>query len=378
MIPDYAGDVLGGVLPSAAAALGVDVDLMQRSGPRWQLPAAERVCVVLIDGLGAELLADPSAKAPFLKEHLQQGRTLRAGFPTTTAVSMGSFGTGRPPGQHGLVGYEMLDPDRDRLLNGLHWDDVVDPLSWQPYRTFFERLERIGLRTVRIGPERFDGSGLTRAALRGGTFAPATALRDSCAAAQDALADLGDPVALAYLYWGGVDYAGHTHGWRSRQWRAAVAEVDRAMAKLYRGLAPGTLLLITADHGMVDLAHRDRHDLASTPALLADVRHIGGETRCPQLYVEPGTAERVARRFEDAFGDRAWVRTRQQAVEQGWFGQVDDRVLPRIGDVLVAAYGAFGLVDSRVVDPKVLRMIGQHGSLTEAEQLIPLIAVLRS
>ena len=371
MVPDYDGEVLGRVLPAAAALLGVLLD----GRPDWDLPAADQVCVVLVDGLGYEVLADSRTRAPFLKGQLAESRVLRAGFPTTTAASMGSFGTGRPPGQHGLVGYEMLDPDRDRLINGLKWDDDVDPERWQVYPTVFEQLDRAGIPSVRVGPLRFNGSGLTNAALRGGSFVAATKLRDTCDAAVHALTS--GIAKLVYLYWGGVDYAGHTHGWRSRSWRDAVAEFDRAMSSLYRGLPAGTVLLITADHGMLDLDHAHRHDLAQTPRLLTGVRHIGGETRCLQLYVEPGATEQVAAGFAAEFGELVWVRTRDEAIEQGWFGPVDAHVRPRIGDVLVAAAGDFGLVDSRVVDPKVLRLVGQHGSLTEAEQLIPLIPLAR-
>ena len=369
VVPNYAGDVLGGVLPAAAGALGVEVF----GRPEWELPATSRVCVVLVDGFGYHNLADTDTRAPFLKGELHRSRVLRAGFPTTTAASMGSFGTGRPPGQHGLVGYEMLDPARDRLLNGLKWDDAVDPLAWQPYPTVFEQLDSAGVPSFRIGPDRFDGSGLTSAALRGGVFVPGTTLSDACTRAGELLHTHSR--SLVYLYWGGVDYAGHTHGWRSRQWRAAAADFDLAMASLYRSLPAGTLLVITADHGMVDLAHKHRHDLARTPGLLAGVRHIGGETRCLQLYVEDGATQAVAAGFAEAFGDQVWVRTREQAISQGWFGPVDDRVAPRIGDVLVAAAGDFGLVDSRVVDRKVLRLIGQHGSLTEPEQQVPLIVL---
>ncbi|MEO5834076.1 MAG: nucleotide pyrophosphatase/phosphodiesterase family protein [Nakamurella sp.] len=369
VVPDYAGDVLSGVLPAAAAALGVDL----YGNPGWPLPSVDRVCVVLVDGLGYENLTDAATRAPFLKGALPGSRVLRAGFPTTTAVSMGSFGTGRPPGQHGLVGYEMLDPDTDRLLNGLKWAEGVDPSAWQPYPTVFQGMDAAGVPSFRIGPDRFDGSGLTEAALRGGTFVAGTKLHDATGAARALLTD--HPRGLVYLYWGGVDYNGHTHGWKSRRWRDAVAELDRAMSTLYRGLPKGTLLLVTADHGMLDLAHIHRHDLAQTPRLLAGVRHIAGETRCLQLHVENGASDRVAQAFAAEFGDLVWVRTRDEAIAQGWFGPtVDERVRPRIGDVLVAAAGDFGLVDSRVVDRKVLRLVGQHGSLTEAEQLVPLLS----
>ncbi len=367
VIPDYSGDVLGGVLPAAAGALGVQI----AGAPQWGLPASERVCVVLVDGLGYQLLAESAKSAPFLTSHLDHGRLLRAGFPTTTAASMGSFGTGTCPGKHGLVGYEVLDPDRDVLLNGLKWDDEVDPLAWQVYPTVFEKLDEAAVESVRIGPARFNGSGLTDAALRGGRFVAAAKLHQGVAAAVKALQGPGK--RLAYLYWGAVDYAGHTHGWQSKQWRSALGVLDRGLQRLATRLPAGTLLLVTADHGMVDLPHQDRVDLAESPEMLKGVRHIGGETRALQLYCQVDQVQAVADRFRERFGDVAWVRTRDQAIEQGWFGTVEERVKPRIGDVLVAASGSFGLVDSRVAAPQVLKLVGQHGSLTEAEQLIPLV-----
>ena len=368
--PDYAGDVLARVLPAAAGAVGVELP----GRPAWRLPPARRCCVVLVDGLGWNNLTDRASRAPFLRGLLPTARVLTAGAPSTTVTSMASFGTGLPPGRHGLVGYETLDPATGRLLNGLHWDPAVDPVQWQPESTLFEQLDTLGVPAVRIGPARFDGSGLTQAALRGGRFRGADRLSDGCSVAA---AELDGGARLVYLYWGGVDFAGHVHGWRSRQWRDALADVDRALGKLYRALPADTLLVVTADHGMVDLDHSRRHDLAATPELLAGVRVVGGETRFLQVYVEPGRTDEVAARFGAAFGDRAWVRSRDEAVAAGWFGPVDPRVEPRIGDVLVAAAGEFGVVDSRVAEPKLLAMVGQHGSLTAVEQHVPLLTVMR-
>ena len=124
---------------------------------------------------------------------------------------------------------------------------------------------------------------------------------------------------------------------------------------------------------MVDIPHGDRVDLAEHPGLAAGIRVLGGEARFAQAYCEPGQARAVATRLADAVGDRAWVRTRDEAIEAGWFGPVDDRVRPRLGDVLVAGIGPFALVDSRSATPHVLRLIGQHGSLTADEQLVPLL-----
>ena len=71
-------------------------------------------------------------------------------------------------------------------------------------------------------------------------------------------------------------------------------------------------------------------------------------------------------------GERAWVRSREEAVAEGWFGHtVSDRVLPRIGDVVAAARDRFGMVRG-LAEAVESSLVGQHGSLTTAEQLVPL------
>jgi arylsulfatase A-like enzyme len=367
LLAGYDRHSLGGLLPGAARALGIDLGL-----PAVPLPPAQRICVLLIDGLGERQLSAAGRHTPSLSG--MQRRILLAGCPTTTATSMGSFGTGLPPGRHGLAGYLVLDPDRDELLNELTWHPDTDPVGWQPHPTVFESLAEHGVRTVAIGNPEFAGSGLTTAAHRGSEFVGVKGLHSRVDTAVAALVDPAGP-ALVYLYWGAVDAAGHRYGWRSPQWRRAVRQVDRQVSRLRAELPAGTLLLVTADHGMVDAAEVDRIDLADRPDLSADIRIVGGEPRFVQLYCEPTTATGVAGLLAAELGDRAWVRTREDAESAGWFGTgpIDDRVRPRFGDVLVAARGLFTLVDSRWMSASERGLIGYHGSLTPEEQQIPLI-----
>lgn len=362
LLADYAGAWLGAVLPGAAAALGADVGL-----PAIALPRARKVCVVLVDGLGEHQLAASAQHARFLAGLDRQ--VLRAGAPTTTATSMGSFGTGLPPGTHGLAGYSVLDPDRGELLNELKWHPDTDPLAWQPERTVFERMAALGRRTVSIGNPEFDGSGLTIAAHRGAEFVGVRRLHKRVDTAVAALTAAGGP-DLVYLYWGEVDAAGHRRGWQSAQWRRSVRHLDRELRRLAAALPSDTLLLVTADHGMVDAASVDRVDLADHPELADGVRLVGGEPRLIQLYTESGAAAAVADRLGTALGDRAWVRLRENA--EDWFGTIDPRTRGRFGDVVVAARRLFTLVDSASMTPAELGLIGYHGSLTASEQEIPL------
>ena len=392
--PRYDAGGLAGVLPAVAATLGVDRYAAThggngaepapttRTGPdgldhdgRASLTfgPSRRAVVVLVDGLGYELIRRRSGHAPFLRSLPPAAYRITAGFPSTTATSMGTFGTGLPPGSHGLLGYEVLVPGEDRLVNELSWEDGPDPLAWQPQDTVFEHAERSGISVTRVGPGFFDGSGLTRAAVRGGRFKAADTLEARVDASIAAVR--ASKRSLVYLYWGELDKVGHVHGCQSWEWGDELEAIDAEMARLCRSVPSDTAVYVTADHGMVDAPHALRIDLAHDPTLAAGVRHVGGEPRALQLYCEDGAAADVEQVWTERVGERAWIRSRDEAVREGWFGPVSAVNLPRIGDVVVAMRNNFAIVDSRRARPQLLALVGLHGSLTPDESAIPLFHV---
>ena len=373
---------LADVVPAAAVALGFPIPRAEQDGrPGLVLPPARRVVVLLVDGLGDGLLADRGGHAPFLRGLRNAppdgvAGVVEAGFPATTATSMGMLGTGLPPGAHGLVGLEVLDPDRDAVFNELAWDPAVDPRRWQPQPTLFELLHQGGYGVVRIGPAFFDGSGLTEAVFRGGRFRAAEgfAQRVDAAVAAVRAMDRG----LVYVYWGDLDKAGHVHGAASWEWTQELETVDAQARRLAGSLPADTQLLVTADHGMVDVPFERRLDIATEPALSAGVRHVGGEPRALHLYCRTGAAPDVLAAWQERVGDGMEVVLREEAVRRGWFGPVSRHVLPRIGDVVTAAVGDIAVVDSRTARPEVLALLGLHGSMTPAEREVPLLAAFGS
>ncbi|WP_421741248.1 alkaline phosphatase family protein [Cellulomonas sp.] len=364
---------LGRVLPAVAGAIGVldvpDADLSQKT---LGLPDASRVCVVLVDGLGYANLAERAGHAPFLRRRLADSSPLTSTFPSTTATAMGTFGVALPPGRTGMLGYTVRDPATGELGNLVSWTGLPPAREWQRETTVFERLVAAGTSVTSIGPVRFSGSGLTEAALRGPTYKAA----ESLAARVDATLDALRRPGVAYLYWGDVDKAGHRHGWGSWQWGDALAELDAELGRLARSLPRDTVLVITADHGMVDVDRTLRWDAATHPVLGDGVALVAGEPRALHLHLEPGVdASMVADRWRDVLGDSAVVATRTEAADDDWFGDISAHVLPVIGDVVVAMAGRATVVDSRTQTPGSLDIIGVHGSLTRLEMLVPCVVV---
>nr|WP_221185472.1 alkaline phosphatase family protein [Flexivirga oryzae] len=365
---------MAGVLPRVVASL--DGPELTPAATQAPLPAATRAVVVLVDGLGAQLLRARSGHAPFLRQataaqdpHIPS--VLTAGFPSTTATSMGTFGTGLPPGTHGLAGYQVRVPGTDRLFNELDWIDGPDPLQWQPRPTIFERAVAAGIPVTSVGKGRFEDSGLTRSALRGASYRAARDLPSAVDAA--AAASRAADRSLVYLYWGDVDRAGHQFGCESWQWGETVEQLDTELRRLRALLPDDASLTITADHGMIDIPDSAKTDVATDPELRDGVELVGGELRGPQLYCRPGAAADVLAAWSERLGDDGWVMTRDDVVATGLLGAVAPEVLPRFGDVFVAVRSAIGFTDTRVMNPRVVALIGQHGSLTDAEQQVPFI-----
>ncbi|HEX5190783.1 MAG TPA: nucleotide pyrophosphatase/phosphodiesterase family protein [Streptosporangiaceae bacterium] len=366
-LPGYAESSLDALATSLLASLGV------RGEPNpLQLPDAQRVCLLLVDGLGWELLSAHPAAAPFMSELAMTAAPLTAGFPATTATSLGAIGTGRPPGQHGLLGYQVAIPGSGKLLNALRWDASVDPVAWQPGTTIFERAAAAGVAAFRAAPGAFRKSGLSAAAMRGADFLAADTLGALVSRSAAALATASP--AFAMVYYGDLDATGHVLGCTSDAWQYQLAHVDRLAEQLAAALPHGTAFYITADHGMTDVPQADRVDVDAMAALRDGVALLGGEPRARHLYCRPGAAGDVLRTWAEILGDRAWVVSKEQAIADGWFGPVQDAFAARIGDVIVAPSGAAAIV-ATVAEPRESALAGMHGSLTPADQLVPLLAV---
>lgn len=359
---------LSDVLPSCLAAV-------TSADNRLDLPAVSKAVVVLVDGLGASALRQRTGHARFLTSRFFKKATLVSGFPTTTAAALTSLTTGASPGQHGLVGYSALIPASDRIANQLTgWGPDMEPAVWQRRATVFERATASGIDATAIGPKRYESSGFTDAVLRGARYVTADSISDRFEAARSVLDR--DSRSISYVYVPELDMAAHAQGWQSDRWTHLLEELDAAMQAFVRTLRADEGVLLTADHGVIDVPETSQV-LFGADAQLDRVVHIAGDPRCLQLHFAADASADVRRSVLDAWreseGDRAWVLTRDEAIDAGWFGEVDDAVKPRIGDIIVAAAKNVVYYDARKPHDPSRRMVGQHGSWNPDELIVPLL-----
>lgn len=360
MLPDYHGNSLNNLIPSLLARL-------DGGTPAIKVPSAARYVVVLVDGLGSEQLdrfADHT-------EHLAAMRRQRltCGVPSTTATSLTSLGCGATPGLHGVTGYTFYEETCDAVVNALTWDGGPEDIEdFRQVPTHFRRMRASGRSGATVTLGRFAGSALTKLAFSGAELYP----REDEDEVEQTVAQVAAALQhheVVYCYERLLDHRGHGYGVGSWQWLDQLGSVDDLVAGLASLASEDVCVLVTGDHGMVNVPDDHRITIEDVPAL-GGYHHVGGEGRFRQLYTDdPRT---LAWAWRSVLGERAEVLVKDEAIEAGWFGDVvTDPSRARIGDVVVAMNADWAMMTTTF--PGEFGLVGMHGSLTPEEMYVPLL-----
>lgn len=330
--------------------------------------AENREVLILIDGMGQDAVDRYSDQFPIFDE-LKQVKKLYTNFPSTTATSLSTLGTGVLPGIHGMLGYTIRVPRSDnRLLNALKWDERVDPVMWQKVPTLFERAVSAGVSVTHVAAKRYEGSGFTQAALRGAKYVGANGVDEMATAVSAALKP---QPSFVYTYLNTLDSAGHSDGVGSDKWLTALQQVSEFITKVKQLAPAGTRIWVTSDHGMVNST--EQVILGQDNKLLENVTLIGGEPRARHIYIKEGAVAETIIQWQEFFGNKARVLSKDNAIKDGLFGPVvTEDSHDRLGDLIAIANNDLILVDPARVREET-SMVGHHGGVTDIEVEIPLL-----
>ncbi len=398
VIPDFAGGCLVNVVPALLARVGVgrpgsagrataatphglgSSDGEGRSEAWIPEPVAHarQIVLLVLDGLGWLQLQDRAALAPVLAT--ASGGAVTSVAPSTTAAALTSLTTGLPPSVHGVLGYRVQVDGG--ILNVLRWQrngadarESIPPRQFQPHPPF--PGYGAGVRDGEDGSSRgsevpvvsradYASTGFTAAHLDGtvlhGWHTPSGVVVE--------ILDLvrrGSP--FVYAYYDGVDKVAHARG-LGAHYDAELGCVDRMVGDVLEGLPEGAVLVVTADHGQVDVG---RSAEVLGPEVMGGVELLSGEGRFRWLHTRPGTLGDVVEAAEARYSPIAWVRTKEQVIDEGWFGgEPLPHVADRLGDVALVPFAPTAFLDPADVGEQ--RLCARHGSLTDAEMLVPLLS----
>ncbi|MFZ4585105.1 MAG: alkaline phosphatase family protein [Acidimicrobiia bacterium] len=354
--PDFAGANTSALVP---ALLGIT------AAPWLPGPAmgARSTVLLVVDGLGWDAVAARRDRLATLGA--MEGGSITTVVPSTTATVLTSIVTGLPPGDHGIVGFRF--PVDGHVLNALRWhtDDnthAPNPSDVQRHPPFCNRVVPV------VSKSEYRGTGFTRAHMRDAHYVGWSTV---AVFVEHIRRQVSAGERLVYAYYPGVDSVAHEFGLHNEFYERELDDVDALIDRLLTVLPRDCALLVTADHGQVDTSDPDAWievgELAPLVAMSA------GEARFRQLFAPKGAQRELLDAARAFAGDRAWVFSRRELIDGGWFGpEVARGVAGRIGDVVLAARAHFGFIDPAY--PRESNLKSAHGSLTANEMLVPLLA----
>jgi hypothetical protein len=376
MRPDYSGGSLVNLIASIVSARGGRaLHSPLRNSASQELSDARNLVLLIVDGLGDNYLQRRGAGGELAR---RRRSSLTSVFPSTTASAITTSYTGRTPLEHGLTGWFTYFGQAGCVSAALPFKSRGDHLP----------LSRRGVtpEQIYVGPSIFESmreksfvvtykdiidSEYNSRHCRGAQRIAYETL-DELVARIEAAVKSGAERKFVYAYWPVYDMVSHRYGAESAEAFAELTRIDAAFGALLRALAgTETAVVVTADHGFIDVAPEESLELPA--ALAAMLRFpLCGERRVAYCHVhDPSSFIETAERW---LGERADVMPSRRLLDEGWFGPgtPHPRFPERIGDVALVMRGRYTVKDWAPGEARHLH-IGNHGGTSEDEMLIPLI-----
>jgi hypothetical protein len=349
----------------------------------------ERLVFVYLDAFGCVLLERHGAHPLFARAR-SQGivAELTSQFPSTTTAEVTTIHSGLPVAEHGLYEWHVYEPALNRLVTPLLFSFAgdgergtlagsLDPDALFPHESLHSRLAASGVRSTVCLPSAIAGTAPNVALLRDADVTSFTSAEEAFASAARSVA--AGP-AHVHVYLHDVDGLMHAVGPDDPLVDAAVRLALDALASAT--FPPGTLVLLTADHGMSPVDPRRTvyvndvwPDLAGHLETGADGKPLAPAGSCRDLFlhVREGHVEDVCTGLAERLDGFADVVPVERLISERIFADPGPRLRERLANVVVLPrYGeaVYWHEPGRFVQ----QLHGQHGGLSPQEMEIPLVA----
>ncbi len=328
-----------------------------------------KIVLLLMDGMGERLLKRRLPADSFLVKNCRCA--ISSVFPSTTTAATTSIWTGLSPLEHGWLGWSPYFKECAAQIDaftgnegrrGEKFPGGSPAKILMPLPSALGRPD--GAELHMISPfDNYSGDGFIQHATRG--------LHDMLVVCRDLC--MGEGKKLICIYCNEPDHTMHKTGVSSpetaEQFKLAESEIKR-----FYGLLPrDTLLVGTADHGLVD---------ASEPVLINEINSINEclwmppsiELRAAAFFVKPYRRAQFEREFNAVCGEDFLLISREDALTTNLFGR--GRIHPKaedfMGDYIACATGS-RYIRYDTISGKIPDMVGMHAGLTDDEMTVPVI-----
>ncbi len=383
IIPDYEGNSIVNLVSTVIAAEGQDPQhsvLRDFDASHWG--DYRNILLVVLDGMGDEFLQKQFPDS-FLNRH--RVRRMTSVFPTTTATAITSFLSAQTPLEHAITGWYMylrevgaasvLLPFKPRYARKTGFD--FEGITGEQILDFDRAFAHIHRKKCYVTPSYLIGSPYNAYASPDSQKFGYNTFGGFFKQIRKAVRQ-GDEKKYIYAYWSKVDALMHRYGTTSEEVASHFNELDQRMEYLVKSIQDeDTLVIITADHGLIDTTPTRALSVDDYPKLKDYlILPLCGEPRVGYAYVRNGKTNEFLQYMNDNLSNVCDIITQEEAIRSGVFGSgvPGMKFRDRIGDYILLMKENYVLKD-HVINETPPDFIGYHGGLSEKELFVPLIVV---
>jgi predicted AlkP superfamily pyrophosphatase or phosphodiesterase len=364
----------------------------------------DKVILFFVDAFGWRFFERYAEKYEFLKTMLNTGvvSKMTSQFPSTTAAHTTCIHTGLNVGQSGIYEWHYYEPLVDDIISPLLFSYARDKFerdtlkqssvpaaAFYPRQTFYQTLKTKGVVSYVFQHQAYTPSTFSEAVFRGATVVPFKSITDALTLLAEIAVTHKTPPYYYFLYFDRIDSTCHHYGPNSKQFEKEVETfltlVDQLFYKIIRGKVKDTLLIMTADHGQVEV------DPTTTIYLNKQATEIerflqtnfqgrllvpAGSARDMFLHIKEEYIEEALLYLQKHLAGRAEVYKTADLLAQHFFGlqKPSQEFLSRVGNLVILPYlneTVWWYEEGRFD----MHFLGHHGGLTPAEMEIPFIVL---
>jgi len=396
--PDYSGLGLANIGPTILSHFGMTPKKHDKISPDFldygAFKGVKKVVFMLFDGMGYDMLLDQirKNKSGGFSELVKNGQMfpITSVSPSTTVSALSSLHTGITPQEHGMLGYRMYLKEVKSIMNMISFQNIFshgpsDGIKLSelfPFKTVPMYLKAAGTESFVITRNLYVESPMSMMHFRGSTGVPYVDSSHMFVRTRKILEQNHSKNTYVHMYWDRIDMVSHEYGKNSEEHLAEMQKIDFELLKSFIGKLSSqakkdTLVLISADHGHINIPRKNLVNLGAHSALEKNLAiPPSGESRLAYLSAKKGKAQEVFDHLSSEFGKDALVMKSQELLGNGFFGRNEPHknASSRIGDVVLLPKKNKGYIYPYGGELSEKQMIGRHGGMSKEEMLVPFIA----
>jgi predicted AlkP superfamily pyrophosphatase or phosphodiesterase len=357
-----------------------------------------KLVLIIIDGFGFNQWIRYYKQHEFFSKITQRGvvSPITSVFPSTTANAITTINSGLTPQEHGLPEWFVYFKEIDQIINTIHFKPLgskqkdelleqgINPAILYDGKTIHQKLKKEKVKTFTFIDETIAKSAYSKLVFKGSTIKPAITNSDLTVKLRKHLEKTKGP-SYYYVYLGNLDSIAHRYGPHTEEYRAELASINNLLQKelvekLDKKTAKESLLLVTADHGQMNIDPQKTIYLNKYKKLTQNFQKSPnnktilptGSPRDIFLNIKPDKKEEIREFLSQEMKEKAEIIETEKALNDGLFGtgKPKEEFLNRIGNLLILPHASHTIWYKHPMG-RTFDLLGFHGGLNSEEMLVP-------